>query len=123
MVDEANQVIVATDVNGCASDVGNSIPMTEHVEANTGSAPGELLADAGYCSEDNLEAAAGLTERDGTEFYVATGRRKHDDPPPPAPRGPVPKDATGKQRIARKLATKKGRAVYARRSSSRCSGR
>ena len=34
-----------------------------------------------------------------------------------APRGPIPKSATGKQRMARKLSTRKGRAIYARRKA------
>ena len=35
----------------------------------------------------------------------------------PAPRGPIPKDATPKQRMARKTRTKKGRKVYSRRKA------
>jgi transposase len=117
VVDADHQVIVATDVNDCAADVGNLIPMTEQVAANTGRAPGELLADAGYCSDDNLIQAGEIAERGGTEFYVATGRAKHDEPPPAPPRGRIPKHATVKQRMARKLTTKKGRAIYARRKA------
>jgi hypothetical protein len=71
----------------------------------------------GYCSTDNLEQAAQFSDGHRTEFYVATGRRRRDDPPPVAPRGPISKDATGKQRMARKLTSTKGRAVYARRKA------
>ena len=117
VVDADHQVIVAAEVNDCAADVGNLIAMAEQAAANTGKAPVQMLADAGYCSEDNLARAAECSERDGTEFYVATGRAKHDDPPPPPPRGRIPNDATRKQRMARKLTTKKGRAVYARRKA------
>jgi hypothetical protein len=45
---------------------------------------------------------------------VATERLKHHEELPP-PRGRLPAGLTGKQRMARKLRTKKGRAVYARR--------
>lgn len=79
VVDADHQVIVATDVNGYASDVGNLMPMTEQARANTAKTPDQVLADAGYCSEDNLQRAAEDSQRSGTEFYVATGRRKHDD--------------------------------------------
>ena len=75
VVDEDHQVIVATDVNTNAADVGNLIPMTEQTAANTGQAPGQMLADAGYCSADNLERADEFSDRHGTEFYVATGVR------------------------------------------------
>ena len=115
VVDEEHQVIVAADLNDCAADVANLIPMTEQAVANTGQAPGEVLADAGYCSEDNLNQATQTTASTGTEFFIATGRSKHDDPIPASPRGRIPKGATPRQRMARKLTTKKGRAAYARR--------
>ncbi|NMR21582.1 IS1182 family transposase [Cellulomonas fimi] len=115
VVDAEHQVIIATDVGDCAADVNTLIPMTEQATANTGQAPGQLLADAGYCSAANLDAAAELTQATGTEFFIATGRQRRGEPAPIAPRGPIPQGATAKQRMARKLATKNGRAVYARR--------
>jgi hypothetical protein len=115
VVDAEHQVIVAADVTDCAADVGNLIPMTDQTTANTGQAPGEVLADAGYCSEDNPDQATALAALTGTEFFIATGRTKHDDPIPAAPRGRIPKSATPKQRMARKPTTKNGRATYARR--------
>ncbi|MDT2006479.1 IS1182 family transposase [Rhodococcus opacus] len=117
VVDEKHQVIVATDVNTNAADVGNLMPMTEQTAANTGQVPDQVLADAGYCSADNLDRAAEFADEHGTEFYVATGRRRRHDPPPIAPRGRIPKSANGKQRMARKLATRNGRNAYARRKA------
>src|SRR5437763_3444122 len=70
-----------------------------------------MAGEAGYWSEDN---AAGVAER-GVDAYIATGRTKHNEPPPPAPRGRIPNNATAKERMVRKLRTKKGKAVYARR--------
>src|SRR5207247_6276380 len=72
-----------------------------------------LTADAGYSSEDNVRTTA----RHRLDPHIATGRFKHSEPQPPAPRGPIAKDATPKQRMARKLRTKKGRAVYSRRKA------
>lgn len=117
VVDADHQVIVATDVNTCAADVANLIPMTEQAVINTGAAPGEVLADAGYCSNGNCDAAAEFTDAHGTEFFIATGRQRRSDPPPITPRGPIPASATAKQRMARKLSTQAGRAVYARRKA------
>jgi transposase len=117
VVDEDNQVIVAADLTDCASDVVSLIPMTEQVADNTSQHPEQLLADAGYCSAQNLDKAAEIAEQTGTQFFIATGRRKHDEPAPPAPRGRIPTHATPKQRMARKLATKPGRAAYARRKA------
>lgn len=115
VVDADHQVIVATEVDICAADVGNLIAMTGKTVANTGWAPGQMLADAGYCSADNLDAAERFTDTCGTEFFVATGRLRRGDRPPVAPSGRIPSTATGKQRMARKLTTKKGQAAYARR--------
>lgn len=115
VVDEAHQVIVAAQVSDCAADVANLIPMTTQATSNTGQVPGQVIADAGYCSADNLEQAATLSAAVGTEFFIATGRSKHDAPLPACPRGRIPATATLRERMARKLTTKKGRAVYARR--------
>jgi len=115
VVDAEHQVIVAADLNDCASDMANVIALTEQAHANTGVAPAQVLADAGYCSADNLKDAVALTAAHGTEFFIATGRRSHDEPAPPPPRGRIPADFTAKQRMARKLRTKPGAAAYARR--------
>src|SRR5207249_10435992 len=72
-----------------------------------------LPADAASSSEGNV----GITARHGLDPHIATGRFKHSEPQPPAPRGPVARDATPKQRMARKLRTKRGRAVYSRRKA------
>ncbi len=42
---------------------------------------------------------------------------KHSSPVPESPRGRIPANATLTERMARKLKTKKGRAVYARRKA------
>jgi transposase len=116
-VDADHQVIVATDASTNAADVGNLIPITGQILTNTGQAPGQMLADAGYCSIDNLDAAADYAKACGTEFFVATGRLRRGDPPPVAPRGRIPGTATAKQRMARKLTTKNGQKVYAGRKA------
>jgi len=116
VVDADHQVIVATDVGTNASDVATLLPMTEQALTNTGAVPDQMLADAGYCSADNLDQAAQFTAEHGTEFFIATGRRRREDPALP-PRGRIPNDATAKQRMARKLTTKNGSAVYARRKA------
>lgn len=117
VVDADHQIIVATAVNTNASDVANLIPMTEQTHANTGHVPGQLLADAGYCSAENLHRAGQFAAEHRTEFFIATGRQRRNDPPPIAPRGRIPADATAKQRMARKLTTKRGRGAYARRKA------
>ena len=76
VVNAEHQIIVATDVYDCVADVANLIPMAEQMIVDTGEAPTQTLTDAGYCSADNLDHAAELTESTGTEFFIATGRQK-----------------------------------------------
>jgi len=85
VVDEDHQVIVAAAITQCAADTQSLMPMLAAVTANCGMAPGELLANAGYCSDDNL-TAIGATAVDA---YIATSRQKHDEPPPLTPPGPI----------------------------------
>lgn len=117
VVDDAHQVITAADVTDCASDCPSYTQMLDQAAANTGAHPDQALVDAGYCSDDNLQAAADRQAEHGTTTYMATGRLHHDEQVPPAPRGRIPNDATLKQRMARRLRTKPGRAAYARRKA------
>lgn len=117
VVDDAHQIITAADVTDCASDAPSYTPMLEQCAANTGIHPGQALVDAGYCSDANLDAAAQRQAEHGTETFMATGRLAHDEQVPPAPRGRIPAAATPKQRMARKLRTKPGRAAYRRRKA------
>lgn len=111
-VDEGHQVIVAADITQCASDWPSLTPMLEQATANCGSQPKQFLADTGYCSEENLNAVADS----GVDAYIATGRWPHGQAPP-APSGPIPNDATPRERMAHKTRTQAGRAVYARRKA------
>jgi len=111
-------VILVAEVTDEASDVNQLVAMIEKTEENLAQAgiedtPDTYLADAGYCSEDNLAAIKGLD----AEVLVATGRQRHGEQFPTAPRGPIPQSATRRDRMARRLRTRKGRADYARRKA------
>lgn len=112
-VDATCQVIVAADLSNQAADAPHLPALLGQVSANAGRPPRQTLADAGYYSEDNVSRIRGA----GSEPLIATGRLKHSDPVPPAPRGRIPKGATVKQRMARQLRTQRGRAAYARRKT------
>lgn len=119
VVDQDHQVIVATTLTNIAVDVEQVVPMIEKLHETVGVLPEQILADAGYCSATNLDYAKTVEADTGgqTEFFIATGRVKHGERVPDAPRGRIPTDATLRERMARKLKTKKGRAVYARRKA------
>jgi hypothetical protein len=119
IVDEQAQVIVAADACDQAPDAPQLEAALDQLAENLQAIEVELpesaalAADAGYFSEANVKTAGAH----GLDPYIATGRQKHSDPPPIAPRGPIPKHATPKQRMARKNRTRKGQAVYARRKA------
>jgi len=108
--DTEHHIIVATDVSNQAADNPQLLGVTDQIERRLGRKPKKLSADAGYNAEDNLD---GLAERE-IDAYIAIGGRESDlvgD----APRGPIPKHYTTRERMARKLKTKQGKAVYKRR--------
>jgi transposase len=117
IVDSETQVIVAAEISDEAPDARQLEPALDQLDENLDAIDAELpqaavlTADAGYFSEENIR----ITGEHALDPYIATGRFTHSEPPVPAPRGPIPKDATPKQRMARKLKTKEGHATYARR--------
>jgi hypothetical protein len=72
-VDAEAQVIVAHGLDANGSDQHQLRPIIEAVEANMGRKPEQASADAGYCSDANLEA---MEER-AIDAYIAPGRAKH----------------------------------------------
>ncbi|WP_367306862.1 IS1182 family transposase [Alicyclobacillus acidocaldarius] len=110
VVDEAYQIIVATEVINSPSDAKVLRTMVEMAKQNTGRIPKKLSGDAGYYAQEDVE----WMEAMGVDPYIATRRQKHGENPI-CPRGRIPKSYTPKQRMARKLVTKRGRAIYAKR--------
>ena len=111
-VDSDHQVIVAVGVSNQPPDVEHLVPMLERIATSAGALPDVMTMDAGYWSEDNANACADQ----GIDAYIATGRLAHGQPLPPL-RGPMPKDADARTRMARKLRSKKGSAIYAQRKA------
>jgi len=111
-VDSEYQVIVAAGVTRECNDKHQVEPMVERIKANlSGLCPRQMSLDNGYYTDENVEFLRG----EGIDAYIATGRLKHGEMPPPAPRGRIPKGLTTKERMARKLRTVKGRCTYAKR--------
>jgi transposase len=108
-VDERAQVIVSQHVTSMQPDVNELVPVVKRISKLLKAKPKQVLADAGYWSETNVDTL----EKMGVDPFIATQRRKHSDPLPSAPRGRPPKDLSPKQRMARKLLTIRGRAMYA----------
>jgi transposase len=118
VVDEHAQVIIATTLVQDATDVHQLTPMIEATteqlaRAGVTESPRVLLADAGYCSTNNIDATAG----GATQVLIATGRQRHGERVTDSPKGRIPNNATSRERMARRLRTKSGRLDYARRKA------
>ncbi|MFT5530650.1 MAG: hypothetical protein ACI91O_000663 [Candidatus Poriferisodalaceae bacterium] len=115
--DEFSQVILASYVTQAPTDVNQLLVMLDRINLTLAAAglglPKRTLADAGYCSTANIDAGADS----GHDLVVATRRLKHHERVPDAPRGRTPNNATSRERMARRLRTKQGRADCARRKA------
>jgi len=113
------QIILAAEVTQQANDVNQLHPMVEKARENMAVMAPEasptievVLADAGYISEKNL---AGI-DPDGPEHLIATKNGwKQRGENEGAPRGRMPDTLTLRDRMARKLLTVRGRALYKKR--------
>lgn len=110
------QIIIAADVTNQTNDVQQIVPMLEQSLANLELAgvkqtPQQVTADAGYFSGPNVTAV----EEMKIDPFIATQRLKHNEQIPAAPKGRIPNALTPKQKMARKLRTKKGRETYSKR--------
>ncbi len=117
-VEPTVQLIVGQALTNEANDKKQLEPLVEAVEGQAGQRPSEIVADSGYCTEANLKYLASEQEpEEAIESWVATEKTKHNEPPPKPPRGRIPAGLTRVDRMRRKLRTKAGRKVYARRKA------
>jgi len=109
-VDQESLLIVANTVSNHANDKQEAVPTIEAIDERLGQ-PEAAALDNGYYSEINI---AGLESR-GIEPYIATGREPHhrswkqyfeQQPSPP------PATASAKEKMAYKLQTEIGKAIY-----------
>jgi len=119
-VDGACQIILACDVTDAANDKQQAEPIAQATLATLRQAglegpkdeagaihPIPATLDNGYYSE----AAVAALEHCGFDPYIATERQRHHTPQAEAPAVP----ATAQERMAAKLRTPAGKALYARR--------
>jgi transposase len=107
------QLIVGHAVTQETNDKKQLLPMITTIAQQAGETPTHVLADAGYCSDANLTAIADTA----IEAYISTRKQPHAERNGPCRRGRLPATATIVDRMARKLHTKAGAAVYAARKA------
>ena len=111
VVDHAHQVIVAARATNQSSDKQQAVVMIEETIRNTGVMPREVSADAGYYSAKAVDELYAL----GVDPFIAPEQTRHGRVVPPAPRGRIPKHLSPRDRMRRKLQTRRGRQRYALR--------
>ena len=114
VVDSECQVIVAAEATNQASDKQQAVSMIEQAIANTGVVPREVSADAGYYSAKAVDGLIAL----GVDPFIAPDKTRHGQPIPAAPQGRIPANLSARDRMRRKLRTKRGRRRYAIRKET-----
>lgn len=116
-----DQIIVAVGVTQEANDVQQLKPMLDTMESTLEASgiddrPKTALADAGYWSEANVTSCS---DPEGPELLIATikdWRQRKLLREQGCPRGRIPRGLSPKERMERKLLTKRGCALYKMRS-------
>ena len=111
VVDHAHQAIAAARATNVTSDKQQAVVMVEETISNTGVVPREVSADAGYYSAKAVDDLQAL----GVDPFIAPEQTRHGRVPPQVPRGRIPKYLSPRDRMRRKLQTKRGRQRYALR--------
>jgi transposase len=115
-VTQDSRFIVATALSNHPNDKQEAEPTLDALSAEVGHAEGVAM-DNGYYSASNIAAA----EQRGIEPYIATGREAHyqrvEDLLGTLPDEP-PAEASPKEKMAYKLATEIGKAIYRLRKST-----
>ena len=104
-MDHAHQVIVETRATNLPSDKQQAAATMQETIRNTGVMPREVSADAGYYSAKAVDDLQAL----GVDPFVAPEQTRHGRVVPPAPRGRIPKHLSPRDRMRRKLQTRRGR--------------
>jgi transposase len=111
--DTATLVIAAVAVTTSGSDAGQICPLNDQIRARHGDYPGEALADGGFVSLADIEAAQAPPR--GTKVYAPVpapkdpGRDRH---------APLPGDGEQVAEWRARMGTNQAKAVYKQRAST-----
>lgn len=110
-VDEKNQIIIAADVTQDPNDKQQLENAIESIKKNMNNQkPKKLSADAGYFSEENCRKL----HNEKIDGYIAVNKIKHGQISDVV-KGRLADNATEKETMSKKLQTKKGKKIYAKR--------
>ena len=114
VVDSAHQVIVAARATNHPSDKQQAVAMVVEAIGNAGVVPKEMSADAGYHSARAVDELRVL----GVDSFIAPDQTRHGRVLPPPLRGRILNLPSTRDRMRRKLRTKRGRQRYALRKET-----
>ena len=106
-----DHLIVGQQVSQASNDNGLLLPMVEAVERECGAGPGQVLADSGFFSQENIEEL----ERRRIDAYVPDSHLGRELNRGVRVRGHSATRHPAQRRMRRKLRSPAGRAVYQRR--------
>ncbi len=115
-MDVDSQVIVASELSNQASDSPHLLLMVNQVKQHTGRPPGEVLADAGYFSEENAKGVWGQ----GICALIPPDKIRHREwhNPSSPPNGPPDRGASIAERMRYLLKIPWWRERYRKRECS-----
>ena len=121
---EGSMLILGGYVTGHGNDKKELEPAVSSVAAEVREVS-DVSADSGFYSEEAVAAVEKVNEagkQEGPEVYCAVEKGHHgktvDDLKKQKPMGRPPADMTAKEKMARKLKTKEGKAVYKKRKQT-----
>lgn len=117
-----DQIVLAAELTQDANDIHQLHPMIDQATTNLDAAGitdeiAAVVADAGYWSEDNITTGTD----DTPELLIATTKdwkQRKAMRERGAPRGRIPKGLSERERMERKLLTKRGQALYKKRGQT-----
>lgn len=115
VVDTSSQIVVSADLSNQAADSPHLPSLLEQAVENTSMQPGQVLADAGYFSQSNLDAVANY----GADALIPPDKMPHRIwREQQFVTGPPPEDATPEDAMRHKLRTREGLEAYKQRQMS-----
>ena len=115
-VSHGSRLIVHQHLTQNVADKQEIIPTLEYFNVHPELRPTELLADAGYMSETNIEAC----DKANITPYISLNKEKHNQTLQERfrPADPLSENPTALERMRHRLQTKEGKAIYALRKST-----
>lgn len=115
-VEHDSRLIVHQHLTQHVADKQEIVPTLQYFDKHIELRPEELLADAGYMSEANVEAC----EKANITPYISLRKERHNQTlqERSEPADPLPENPTALQKMRHRLQTKEGKAIYALRKST-----